>query len=251
MPLDVIDLRSFYHSPLGDMTRRLIGRILRQRFSNCTGLSVLGVGHAIPYLGIYRNEAVRVLAFMPAEQGIVNWPSTGPSSTALVETDSLPLPDACIDRVIVIHALEATEHPRELLAEIWRILTPGGKVLIVTPSRAGVWARIDRTPFGHGQPYSRGQLNQLMRDNWFSPTHWTEALYAPPFRRRMMLRSAVAIERVGAFLSLPGAGVTILEATKQIYRPVVQKQLQQRFEQRWKPVLAPEVVSPTTTRDKT
>jgi SAM-dependent methyltransferase len=244
MPLDVIDLRSFYHSPLGEVTRRLVGRILRQRFSNCTGQSVVGIGYATPYLSVYRSEAVRVLAFMPAEQGVVSWPSPGASASALIETHALPLPDACIDRVIAVHALEGTQHPRELLAEIWRILTPGGRLLLVAPSRSGLWARLDTTPFGHGQPYSRSQLQQLMRETWFSPVQWTEALYAPPFQARVMLRSAVAIERIGAFLSLPGAGVVIVEAMKQLYRPVAQPRVA-RAPHGWSPVLRPDIVSPS------
>src|SRR6516165_6601596 len=161
MPLDVVDLRSFYSSPLGEVARRLVGRVIRQRFANCVGQSIMGIGYATPYLGIFRDEAMRVLAFMPAEQGVVNWPSSGLSSSALVETAMMPLPDACIDRVLIVHALEIAEHPRELLAEIWRILTPGGRIIAITPSRAGLWARLDTTPFGHGQPFSRGQLRDL------------------------------------------------------------------------------------------
>jgi SAM-dependent methyltransferase len=220
MPLDVVDLRSFYGSPPGEVARRLVGRIVRQRFSNCAGYSILGLGYATPYLGVFREEAVRVLAFMPAEQGVVNWPSSGLSASALVETTAMPLPDSSIDRVILIHGLEVTEHPRDLLAEIWRILTPGGRVLVIAPSRAGLWSRLDRTPFGQGQPFSRGQLRELMRETLFSPTHWTEALYVPPFKRWTMLQLGIAFERIGAFLGLPGAGVLIVEATKQLYRPV-------------------------------
>lgn len=220
MPLDVVDLRSFYGSALGETARRLVGRIIRQRFQNCTGFSILGVGYATPYLGIFRDEAVRVLAFMPAEQGVVNWPSSGHSASALVELTAMPLPDSSIDRVIVVHALELSEQPRELLAEIWRILTPGGRVALVAPSRSGVWARVDSTPFGHGRPYSRGQLRDLMRETLFSPTHWCEALYVPPLQRRPWLHSANFVEQVGARLALPGAGVLIVEAMKQLYRPI-------------------------------
>ena len=54
----------------------------------------------------------------------MNWPSSGHSASALVETTTMPLPDTCIDRAIVVHALEIAEHPRDLLAEVWRILTP-------------------------------------------------------------------------------------------------------------------------------
>jgi SAM-dependent methyltransferase len=242
MALDVVDLRTFYASPLGDMAGRLVGRLVRRRFESCNGLSVLGIGYATPYLDVYRAEAVRVLAFMPAEQGVVNWPAAGRSASALVDATALPLPDSCIDRVLLIHALELTEHARDLLAEVWRVLTPGGRVVTVTPSRAGLWARLDSTPFGHGQPYSRSQLRDLMRETLFSPTHWAEALYVPPIGRRLFLRSAPALEKAGAYLALPGAGVLIVEATKQLYRPVGLRRVARRVPQ-IPPVLVPQHVA--------
>lgn len=242
MPLDVVDLRSFYGSPLGEVARRTIGQIIRQRFSNCAGYSVLGVGYATPYLGVFRDEATRVLAFMPAEQGVVNWPSSGRSASALVEPTMMPLPDASIDRAIIVHSLELAKEPRDLLTEIWRVLTPGGRVLVIAPSRSGLWARMDATPFGHGQPYSLGQLRELMRETLFSPTHWAEALYAPPFKRRTLLHSAAMFEHVGAYLSLPGAGVLIVEATKQLYRPIGVRKAVQRAIPVFEPSLAPEAI---------
>ncbi len=220
MALDIVDLRSFYGSPLGRIAARFVGQQVSARFENCVGLSVMGVGYATPYLERFRGEALRVLAFMPAAQGVVNWPASGLSSSALAEPTMMPLPDSCIDRAIVVHALETAEHPRELLAEIWRILTPGGRLIVVAPRRAGLWARFDTTPFGNGQPYSLSQMRELMREALFSPTYWAEALYAPPFEGPIFLRSARLFEKIGEKLALPGAGVLIVEAMKQLYRPV-------------------------------
>jgi SAM-dependent methyltransferase len=237
MPLDIVDLRSFYDSGLGKVASRFIGRVIRSRFDSAVGLSMMGVGYATPYLDLFRGEALRVLALMPAAQGVVNWPSSGLSASALVEPSMMPLPDSCIDRICVVHALEIVEHPRDLLDEIWRILTPGGRMIVVVPRRAGLWARLDTTPFGYGQPYSRIQLRELMRDALFSPIYWTEALYAPPFERAMFLRSAALFESVGAKLALPGAGVTIIEATKQLYRPVGVRRLARQALPQLQPVI--------------
>ncbi|VFU10701.1 class I SAM-dependent methyltransferase [Methylocella tundrae] len=247
MSLDVVDLRSFYDSPAGEVARRLIGRIVRHRFSNCTGYSILGVGYATPYLGVFREEAVRVLAFMPAQQGVINWPSSGYSASALVETTTMPLPDSSIDRAILIHGLEITEHPRDLLAELWRILTPGGRILVIAPSRSGLWARLDSTPFGHGQPFSRSQLRDLMRETLFSPTHWSEALYVPPFKHRTLLRSGIMFERIGGFFGLPGAGVLIVEATKQLYRPIPSLRRAQDSRPQFAPAPEPVGIAPVST----
>jgi len=231
MSLDIVDLRSFYGSALGKVAERFVGQAIRARFDNCVGQSIMGVGYATPYLDMFRGEALRSLAFMPSTQGVVNWPVAGRSASALVEPAMMPLPDSCIDRVIVIHALEISEHPRELLAEIWRILTPGGRMIAVVPRRAGLWARIDTTPFGNGQPYSRSQMRDLMREALFSPTYWAEALYVPPFEGNFFLRSAALFETIGGRLALPGAGVLIIEATKQLYRLIGARRTAQTLQQ--------------------
>ncbi len=126
MALDVTDLRTFYASPLGETARRLVCAHLESRWDNLAGLSALGLGYAPPYLDHFRGQPLRLLAMMPAEQGVVNWPAQGPSASALIDDCMLPLPDSCIDRVLLVHALETAEHPRALLEEVWRVLTPGG-----------------------------------------------------------------------------------------------------------------------------
>src|SRR5919109_1487301 len=218
MSMDVIDLRTFYAQRLGTVARRFVGRGIRARWQDTRGQRVLGIGYATPYLGLFREEAERCLAFMPAVQGVVKWPSTRPALAALVEENEFPLPDAAVDRVLLVHALEMSHDAAALLREVWRVLASGGRLLAVVPNRRGLWARMDNNPFGHGRPYSRSQITYLLRDTWFTPTNWGEALYVPPIARNWFLRSAVAWERTGSAISAPFAGVHIVEASKQVYR---------------------------------
>lgn len=239
MTLDVHELSAFYASPLGEATRRLIGRVLRARWEHCRGLSVMGLGFCGPYLAPFRDEATRAVSLAPAALGAAVWPATGRAASALVVGDMLPLPDGCFDRVLIAHALETAEPPGALLEEIWRVLAPEGRAILVAPSRRGVWARVDGTPFGHGQPFSRGQLRDLVRDAAFSAVFWGEALYAPPFTRRVLVDWSPAIERVGAALGLPFAGVHIVEAIKQVPRPVGARRVARRQPMRIEHALAP------------
>src|ERR1700728_4547538 len=192
--MDVVDLRNFYAQRLGVVARRFIGRGIRAHWSDTTSLRVLGIGYATPYLGLFREEAERCLALMPAPQGVVRWPSSKPALAALVEEDDLPLTDSAVDRVLLVHSLEMSADPMELLREAWRVLAAGGRLMVVVPNRRGLWARMDTTPFGHGRPYSRSQIMQLLRETWFTPTGWNEALYVPPFEGSLVLRSAVGCE---------------------------------------------------------
>jgi SAM-dependent methyltransferase len=239
MPLDVNDLTGFYATPLGDIARRFIERALRARWPRCAGLSMMGLGYAGPFLDRYRDEATRTLVFMPAQQGVVNWPAAGRSSSALIDPNMLPLPDASIDRIVVIHALETADDPNALLEEAWRVLNPGGRAIFVIPSRRGVWARVDGTPFGFGRPYSKGQLRELLRETLFTPIFWGEALYTPPLRRRIFLNWSNAVESLGTVVGFPFAGVYIVEATKQLYRPVGVRRITRRQAMVLHPALAP------------
>jgi SAM-dependent methyltransferase len=239
MSLDVIDLRNFYAQRLGVVARRVIGRGIRARWNDVHGLRMLGIGYPTPYLGLFREEAERCLAFMPAAQGVVKWPTAKPTLATLVEETDLPLADSSVDRVLLVHALEMSHDAAGLLREVWRVLAAGGRLLAVVPNRRGLWARMDTTPFGHGRPYSRSQITALLRETWFTPTAWGEALYVPPISRGWFLRSAVAWERTGATISAPFAGVHIVEATKQVYRPIPARREKRQFVPALKPVLAP------------
>ena len=239
MSLDVVDLRNFYAQQLGAVARRFVGRGIRLRWSDVRAQRVAGVGYATPYLGLFREEAERCLSFMPAAQGVVKWPSTRASLTALVEELDLPLGDAAVDRVLLVHALEMARDAEALLRETWRVLAPGGRLLAVIPNRRGIWARTDTTPFGHGRPYSRSQITALLRETWFTPTGWGEALYVPPIARAWFLRSALAWERTGATISAPFPGVHIVEATKQVYRAIPARRERRRLVPALEPVLAP------------
>ena len=181
MPLDVVDLRSFYTSALGRKAQRSILRAVRARWESVNGLAVLGLGFTTPYLDAMREDGPeRALSFMPGAQGVVAWPTDHLSASSLVEPTELPLRDSTMDRVVVAHALEMSDAPVELLSELWRVLASGGRLICVVPNRSGVWSRSDTTPFGQGQPFSRGQITGLMRQALFTPVHWGEGALSAP-----------------------------------------------------------------------
>jgi SAM-dependent methyltransferase len=239
MSLDVVDLRNFYAQRLGTVARRFVGQGIRRRFGDTRGLRVLGIGYPTPYLGLFREEAERCLAFMPAAQGVMKWPTERPSLAALADEFALPLTDAAVDRVLLVHALEMSHEAGAMLREVWRVLAGGGRLLVVVPNRRGLWARRDTTPFGHGRPYSRSQITQLLRETWFTPTGWSEALYVPPIERAWFLRSAPAWERAGSSVWAPFAGVHIVEASKQVYRAIPVRRVRHRLVPALKPALSP------------
>lgn len=217
MYTDVVDLRDFYATRLGQVARRMLRQRIRLMWPDVRGMRVLGLGYCAPYLRLFAEEAERVVALMPAEQGVLPWPEDDRNCVALSEESELPLQDYSVDRVLLVHALEYSEHARLLLKEIWRVLAGGGRLLAVVPNRRGIWARLERTPLGGGRPYSAGQLSRLLRDEHFTPERSAGALFMPPTRSRVMLRSAAAWEKLGERWFTTFAGAVLVEATKQIY----------------------------------
>lgn len=214
---DVVDLRDFYDSTLGQMVRRMIRGRLREMWPDVTGMRVLGLGFATPYLRSFMTEAERVIAVMPASQGVLPWPPEGLGLAALADETDLPLPARSMDRIVIAHALESTEQVRAMMREAWRVLADGGRLAVVVPNRRGIWARLENTPFGNGRPYTSGQISRLLRDNLFTPVAQHGALFIPPTASRMVLRSAPAFEQLGRRWFETFAGVIIVEAAKQIY----------------------------------
>jgi len=217
MASDVVDLRDFYRSALGQVARRMIRRAIQRVWPDLRGMRLLGIGYATPFLSALSPATERTIAVMPATLGVLRWPSEGGNLVTLAEEGELPFADYSIDRVVLVHAIETSDEVRAMLKEIWRVLAGGGRVLVVAPNRRGIWARLDRTPFGSGRPYTMSQLSQLLRDEQFTPIGSDTALFIPPATSRVMLRSAAAWERIGKRWFPTFAGVLMVEATKQIY----------------------------------
>ena len=161
---------------------------------------------------------------MPAQVGVVAWPAARPL-TVLGEEAALPFADAMFDRILVVHGLEGADAGRVLLRQLWRVLAPEGRLLVVAPNRASLWAQMEASPFACGRPFHRGELDTLLRDTLFEPLLWDRALYLPPFAGRKLARMSEGWERLGRRF-LPGvAGVHLVEAGKTLYGLAKPRQL--------------------------
>ncbi len=217
MRVDILALQRFYAAPTGAAALRMAGRRVAALWPHADGLDVLGVGYAAPYLERYRPGARRVTAAMPAQQGAESWPADGPGLVALYDDGRLPFVDAIFDRVLIVHGLEEAESAPGLLREIWRVMAPEGRLVAITANRWSLWAQSDATPFGHGRPFSRRQLAQLLADALFEPVASARALYAPPVRWASAVRAADAFEAVGEALWPAFGGLVLIEAVKRLY----------------------------------
>jgi hypothetical protein len=221
MHLDVQDLRNFYYrSALGRAAQKVIRDQLVELWPEAKAQTVVGYGFAVPLLRPYLVDARRVIGLMPGPQGVMAWPAGLPNVAVLCSETLWPVPTGMVDKLVLLHGLETSEHPSALLDECFRTLGPGGRAVFIVPNRAGIWSRSDRTPFGYGRPYSLSQLEAQLRRHGFAIERALSTLYQPPSTRKIWRKSAPFLEAIGRHLPVFAAGgVLFVEASKQVAAP--------------------------------
>ncbi|TCH96174.1 methyltransferase domain-containing protein [Roseococcus sp. SYP-B2431] len=215
MSAEVHGLTEFYAGPLGRAAERMIGARIAYLWPDAGRRDLLGLGWAAPYMNLWSGHGRRIL--VTPQSAALNGAAAG---TALAEDARLPLPDTCLDRILLVHALETSDAASGLLRECWRVLRHDGRLLVVVPNRLGVWAHFDHTPFGQGRPYSRGQVSRLLEQRLFRVARREAALFVPPFPWRVLLGGAGLWDRMGRRLVRRLAGVMLIEAEKDLLAAV-------------------------------
>lgn len=219
---DVLNLRQFYSTPFGEAVRQLIATSLNELWPQAKGDSILGIGYSTPYLEPYLDQASPMMICMPAHQGAAYWPPERNNMVFLAHESELPLQESSINRILLLHSVENTEALSWMIEEMWRVLTPGGRILAIVPNRMGMWSRSSRSPFGYGRPFSNAQLRDLLTNHQFTPTRSSSALFTPPIHLQFVWRFASRIEKIGKWLCPFIGGVLMIEAEKQVYASIRQ-----------------------------
>lgn len=219
MRADILELHAFYDRPLGRTVKGVIEGHLKERWGDGHGLRIAGFGYAAPFIDVF-PKAERVFTTAPASQGVMRWPAEARNRAVLVDEERWPLPDASVDRLVVVHGLEEAPDPKRMMREAWRVLANDGRLIVIAAHRRGLWSIFETTPFARGRPYLRRQLVELLSESLFRPIEWAGALYFPPVDSRTLLRLASAWERAGARLWPFLGGVLMIEAGKELAAPV-------------------------------
>src|SRR5579875_610697 len=82
-----------------------------------------------------------------------------PATFTVGAADAVPYPDASFDGILLLDVLEHVPDERSVLAEVARLLRPGGRLVLSVPNR-GLLARAD----------SLNVYQRLIRPGWLPPT---------------------------------------------------------------------------------
>lgn len=136
---------------------------------------VLDVGCGIGDMVSYRPQTVGV----DVNPKAVAYCRSRGLTVQQMEPDRLPFPAAGFDAVVLDNVLEHLENPEPLLAEIHRVLRPGGTFLVGVPGEQGFASDPD-----HKRHYPEAALIRCLDSAGFEPTR----VFHQPFRSRLLDR---------------------------------------------------------------
>jgi SAM-dependent methyltransferase len=98
-----------------------------------------------------------------------------------LEADRLPLPEGAADIVTAISVIEHLRSPARFLAEIGRVLAPGGALILVTPNWRYSWRSFYDDPT-HVHPYTPASLRRALVAHGFTAPYVVPWLVKKPPR---------------------------------------------------------------------
>ena len=124
------------------------------------------------------------------EAGEIDAPAGQQLGHAVVaDATALPYPDASFDRIIAAEVLEHIVDDERAIAELARVLQPGGTIAVTVPARAAervCWAlsadyHAPAVPDGHVRIYSAGELRAKLAAAglYVSDSHGAHGLHTP------------------------------------------------------------------------
>lgn len=124
----------------GGGRRRLIAEINRYPAGRLLEIGV-GPGRHIPF---YRGHAVTAVDCSAAM--VASCQRVAPEvETLVMDGEELAFSAECFDYVVLCHVLSVTTDARRLLAEVYRVLRPGGRVFVLNhETPMSPWRHLDR-----------------------------------------------------------------------------------------------------------
>ena len=148
--------------------RDLTGRRVLEIACGRGELATWCAAHTAPGLLVaadFSSSAVRL-----ARRRLAEGKRQGAAGVLQADAQRIPLPAASMDTVICCETLEHVHRPRRALAEIARVLRPGGRLFLTTPNYLGpmgayrAYLRAVGRPFTEeGQPINHPLLAPLVR----------------------------------------------------------------------------------------
>ncbi len=138
------------------------------------------------------------------------------------DVESLPFPSLSFDLVTALTVLEFTGNPEAAARELWRLVKPGGRLVIGVLNSWSPWAwrrrrqaRTGESVFAGAQFFSPWRFKMLLtRTTGGCPLIWSTCVFIPPWAGLLPVNTAVALDRIALPFLKPFGALIVMRAER-------------------------------------
>lgn len=135
---DTLTLEKFYSSSLGRYALRWEQNQYDKLVSDCFGYNAVQLGAAS--VDFLRNNRIALKIAAEQRLGPLTQLTEGDAREPLqMSFEEMPLECESVDLVLMPHALEISDNPHALLREVYRVLIPGGRIILTGFNLTSLW----------------------------------------------------------------------------------------------------------------
>ncbi|MFV9875495.1 MAG: methyltransferase domain-containing protein [Rickettsiales endosymbiont of Dermacentor nuttalli] len=218
----ILRLNNFYAGDKGQKTYKCINNAISTFWHNIKNEKILGIGYTSIYIqNFLNNYLISANPFYPYTDSNILGEYIRNNNTNImdcaIQEDALPFSNNAINRIMLIHCIEYSSNIHQLMKEVWRILIPGGKLLIVVPNKFSILSYVETDFFKRCNSFSIGQLYNLLYEHMFVPISTSSALFGVSNLYSTLLPFHSILEHTGQKSLLPFGGLLLIESTKLMY----------------------------------
>jgi ubiquinone/menaquinone biosynthesis C-methylase UbiE len=209
----------WFDSPVGAAADELETDLLYRLAGPLSGQRALDVGAGTGHFALHLAAKGSAVVAVDLSLSMLEVAHAKQAPIHLIRGDAatLPLQSARFDLVLSVTALEFIGQPQSAIAEMWRALRPGGRLVVGVLNALSPWAwarrreaRKQETPFSHAHFYYPWEFLSYLRR--LGPVEWSSSVFFGPDGQG--LRWAWRLERVGRVLCKPLGALLVGKVVK-------------------------------------
>ena len=202
---DSKDIERWWQSPLGQQLLMVERELVSQLDEPLPGYFFLQLGGGESCLPLSNRASSHCLV--------------APEGDVQAEAESLPFKSHSIDNLLLLHVLERSRDPHQLLREAERVLAADGKLILCCFNPFSLWGLRRLFSWQDSPPWDGHFFSQTRIRDWlallnFEVTEQHKAVYRPPFRHSRWMQGSLFMERWGRRLWPWLGGVSVMVAAK-------------------------------------
>jgi ubiquinone/menaquinone biosynthesis C-methylase UbiE len=173
MPFDHFNLIANFYDRAGQF---IIKEPLLELLSLSQSSLLLDAGGGTGRVATALRGMVREVFVADTSRGMLRRAEGKGLTTVCTQVESLPFPSRSIDRILMMDSLHHMNDQRLAIREIWRVLAPGGRIVIVEPDIRKFSVKL----------IASGEKLLLMRSHFLTHTEITSLFAVPDVKVRVV-----------------------------------------------------------------